>query len=72
MDKEGLMLIWDYDQYRYETYKRLKQAAQEREEREEQEKRRQSGQCIVCGQRLTFVQKLFGKDRHDGCKSFKE
>jgi len=34
--------------------------------------RKSSGQCIMCGQRLNFVQKLFGKDRHGGCTSFKE
>lgn len=30
------------------------------------------GQCTMCGRRLTFVQKLFGKDKHGGCRWFKE
>jgi hypothetical protein len=34
--------------------------------------RKSSGHCIMCGQPLNFVQKLFVKDRHAGCTSFKE
>ena len=34
--------------------------------------RKSSGQCIMCGLRLSILQKLFGKDRHGGCTSFKE
>ena len=32
--------------------------------------RKSEGQCIMCGQRLNFVQRLFGKDKHGGCTSF--
>ena len=34
--------------------------------------RKSSGLCVMCGRRLSIVQKLFGKDRHGGCTSFKE
>jgi len=33
--------------------------------------RKASGLCVMCGNRLTFVQKLLGRDRHAGCTSFK-
>ena len=34
--------------------------------------RRSSGQCIMCGQSLSFVQKLFRNEKHGGCQLFKE
>ena len=64
-----------------------KRRAEEQKRREAEEARRKAederrasvqatpkstGHCIMCGQPLNFVQKLFGKDRHAGCASFKE
>lgn len=34
--------------------------------------RKAQGQCVMCGKPLGFLQKLAGKDRHAGCKTFKE
>jgi len=34
--------------------------------------RRAKGQCVICGKPLGFFQKLSKKDRHPGCKTFKD
>jgi hypothetical protein len=52
--------------------KEAKRKAEDERRANVQAVRKSSGQCIMCGERLNFVQKLFGKDRHGGCKSFKE
>ena len=37
-----------------------------------EERRRSLGQCVMCGQRLSFFHKLLKKDRHLTCHTFKE
>jgi len=37
-----------------------------------QSKRKSLAQCVMCGQRLNFFQRLLGRDRHNACKTFKE
>ena len=34
--------------------------------------RKSSGCCVMCGGQLTFFEKLLGKKKHGGCKSFRE
>ena len=34
--------------------------------------RRAEGQCVLCGKPLGFLHKFAGKDRHPGCKTFKD
>jgi len=55
---------------------RLETAAKRREELRRQTEirntRRLQGQCVLCGKPLGFFQKLANKDRHPGCKTFKE
>jgi HEAT repeat protein len=60
-----------------EEKEKLRQAEEAKRKKEAerraslQAKRKSTGQCINCGERMNFVQKLFGKDRHGGCTSFK-
>jgi outer membrane protein assembly factor BamB len=59
-----------------EERRRQEEEARRRAEEERraavQATRKSSGQCIMCGERLSFMQKLLGKDRHGACRSFKE
>lgn len=55
-----------------EEKRRQAQKAEDERRSRVQATRKSSGQCIMCGHRLNFLQKLFGKDRHAECKSFKE
>jgi hypothetical protein len=65
------------EKHREEEQKR-RQAEEARRKTEDKRRasvqagRKSSGLCVMCGHRLSFVQKLFGKDRHGGCTSFKE
>ncbi len=59
-------------QERYEKgRKALEQAEQQRRCRV-QAMRKISRQCVMCGHPLNFINRLFAKDRHLGCRTFKE
>ncbi|MHB0938112.1 MAG: hypothetical protein ACYDCO_21065 [Armatimonadota bacterium] len=59
-----------------EERQRIETAAKRREELRRQtdirNTRKASGQCVLCGKPLGLFQKLAKKDRHPGCKTFKE
>lgn len=68
----------EQEENRREEEQKRRQAEEARRQVEDKRRagvqaaRKSSGHCIMCGQRLNVVQKLFGKDKHGGCTSFTE
>lgn len=55
--------------------KRMEEAIKREKEEKRlklQEVRRESGDCIMCGRKMGFFQKIRGKDRHNECESFSD
>jgi hypothetical protein len=55
---------------------REKRENKEREERKRvasiKQRRKEDGACVLCGNKLGFFAKIFGKAQHSGCKTFLE